>query len=106
MSAIEWKKAREAFLADKDKARIEARQRIALQVLCGEDLGTVLALDGERKEQLCKRLKRLIERERLKGAAGHWSYDLSRHIGLKQALETLKASIVENEGSLCWHTAK
>jgi len=93
MSAIEWNKEKQAFLAARDEARTEARQRVALQILCGEDLGTMLALDGERKEQLCRRLKRLIERERLKGANGHWSYDLNRHIGLKQALEALKSSM-------------
>jgi len=93
MPAIDWIKERQAFLATKDDAVMGARQRIALQILCGEDLGAALSLDRERKEQLCRRLKRLIERERLKGASGHWSYDLNRHIGLKQALETLKSSM-------------
>jgi hypothetical protein len=93
MSAIEWNKQKSAFLAAKDEAQNRARQRIALQFLCGEDLDAVLAHDDESKSRICRRLKRLIERERLKGFKGHWSYDLNRHIGLKQALESLKASI-------------
>ena len=48
------------------------------------------------KSHICRRLKRLIERERLKGVKGHWSYDLNRHIGLKQALDTLKSSMRED----------
>lgn len=93
MSTTEWNEDKRAFLGAREAARNKARQRIALQILCGEDLDTVLAFEGERKEQLCRRLKRLIERERLKGASGHWSYDLNRHIGLKQALESLKAAM-------------
>lgn len=93
MSAIEWKRERNEFLAAKDQAQSQARQRIALQILCGEDLDAVIAHDDESKSRICRRLKRLIERERLKGVKGHWSYDLNRHIGLKQALESLKASL-------------
>ncbi len=93
MSAKQWKIQTDAFLAARKEARSQARQRIALQVLCGEDLDVVMAQDDATKAQTCKRLKRLIERERLKGAAGHWSYDLNRHIGLKQALVSLKNSL-------------
>jgi len=42
---------------------------------------------------------RLIERERQKGVIGHWSYDLNRHIALKQALDRLKAALVADEPS-------
>lgn len=90
MSAAGWKRERSAFLAAREGEISGARQRLALQILCGEDLGAVLMLDNAKKERMCKRLKRLIERELLKGAKGHWSYDLNRHIGLKQALETLR----------------
>ena len=34
-------------------------------------------------------LERAIERERLRGMRRHWSYDLNRHIALKQALDSL-----------------
>jgi hypothetical protein len=97
VSAIDWNRQKIAFLKSQEQETSDARQRLALQILCGEDLSTVLLLDAAKKEHLCKRLKRLIERERLKGAAGHWSYDLNRHIGLKQALETLKISLSDSE---------
>jgi len=32
----------------------------------------------------------MIERERLRGVRKHWSYDLNRHISLKQALDRLR----------------
>ncbi len=92
MSAIEWKNQRDAFLASKDNERSLARQRAALQILCGVDLDAISMQDEETKAHMCRRLKRLIERERLKGVKGHWSYDLNRHIGLKQALDSLKAA--------------
>ena len=95
MQAIDWTKQRSAFLAAKDKHASVARQRLALQILCNADLDGLIAQDDETKSHMCRRLKRLIERERLKGVKGHWSYDLNRHIGLKHALDTLKLSILE-----------
>lgn len=91
MSIIEWKKARGAFLAAKDARDGEARQRLALQILCNVDLDELLVQDEASRTHMCRRLTRLMERERLKGTNGHWSYDLNRHIGLKQALDTLRA---------------
>jgi hypothetical protein len=32
----------------------------------------------------------MIERERQRGMRKHWSYDLNRHIALKQALDALR----------------
>ncbi len=95
MSEIDWNKQRKAFLAAKDRHISEARQRLALQIFCNADLDGLIVQDDENKSHMCRRLKRLIERERLKGAKGHWSYDLNRHIGLKQALDTLKSSMLE-----------
>jgi len=68
-------------------------QRAALQILCGIDFDTLLAAPQEKKAGAVRRLTRLIERERMKGMRGHWSYDLNRHIALKQALDKLKASM-------------
>jgi hypothetical protein len=93
MDLIDWYEQRGAFLAEKEKRASEARQRLVLQILCNTDLEQLIGSDDESKSRLCRRLKRLVERERLKGAAGHWSYDLNRHIGLKQALDTLKNSM-------------
>jgi hypothetical protein len=55
----------------------------------GEDLDQALELPPDLRARLCRRLERRIERERLRGAARHWSYDLNRHIALKQALDLL-----------------
>jgi hypothetical protein len=96
MWAIDWTKQRSAFFAAKDKHASQARQRLALQIYCNADLDGLIAQDDEAKSHICRRLKRLIERERLKGVKGHWSYDLNRHIGLKQALDTLKSSIQDD----------
>ena len=100
MSGMEWTKDRKAFLIAKEEAVNEARQRLALQILCNANLDDVIAQDEPSKLHLCRRLKRLIERERLKGMRGHWSYDLNRHIGLKQALDALKAAMFETAGPL------
>jgi hypothetical protein len=90
---MDWNKQRKTFLAAKQKQYDEARQRLALQILCNADLDGLTAQDNDSKVHMCRRLKRLIERERLKGTKGHWSYDLNRHIGLKQALDSLQASM-------------
>ncbi|MHC1549709.1 cytoplasmic protein [Phyllobacterium sp. K27] len=90
MSINEWKKEQGAFLAARDFIESEARQRLALQMFCNADLDELLAQDEASRLHMCRRLSRLIERERLKGTRGHWSYDLNRHIGLKQALDRLQ----------------
>ncbi|EJN01375.1 hypothetical protein [Phyllobacterium sp. YR531] len=91
MSMNEWKKERGAFLAAKSVREGEARQRLALQIFCNVDLDELLVQDEASRIHMCRRLTRLMERERLKGTNGHWSYDLNRHIGLKQALDALLA---------------
>lgn len=98
MPGIEWTKDQKAFLVAKQEAVNEARQRLALQILCNTNLDDVIAKDEPSKLRLCRRLKRLIERERLKGMRGHWGYDLNRHIGLKQALDRLKAAMFAEDG--------
>lgn len=91
MSICELKKERGAFLAAKEVVEGEARQRLALQIFCNVDLDQLPEQDEASRLHMCRRLTRLIERERLKGTSGHWSYDLNRHIGLKQALDRLQA---------------
>lgn len=93
MAHIDWIKERQAFLATREAERASARQRLALQIFCGENLDTIITLSAADRLNYCRRLKRLIERERIKGGKGHWSYDLNRHIGLKQALDTLQKSM-------------
>lgn len=86
-TALEQERA--AFFASRDAERASAMQRAALQIVAGIDLDRLKSGPEEEKRLAGRRLVRLIERERLKGVRGHWSYDLNRHIALKQALDAL-----------------
>ncbi len=77
------------FQARKSSETTFAGQLAALQLVCGIDLSSALAASPEEKARLQHRLRRAIERERLRGMRRHWSYDLNRHIALKQALDRL-----------------
>jgi hypothetical protein len=79
-----------AFLRDKESRTLDARQTAALQIACHIDLGEAQNADMATRARIALKLERLIERERLRGARGHWSYDLNRHIALKQALDRLR----------------
>ncbi len=85
------------FLAQRQTERATARQMAALQLVCGIDLVALKTADPTQRTLALGRIDRLIERERLKGLAGHWSYDLNRHIALKQAVQELRA--VANPGA-------
>jgi hypothetical protein len=75
-------------------AEIEnARQLAALHLACGIDLATALGAEPELKAKVIGRIRRAIERERLKGTRRHWSYDLNRHIALKQVLDRLAGAV-------------
>lgn len=39
------------------------------------------------RRRIIARLARALRAERMRGRAGHWSYDLNRHIALHQAYE-------------------
>jgi hypothetical protein len=80
---------RARFLAQKAAWADHARQTVAMQLLCGIDLSAALGSCAVEKERLAGRIRRLMERERLRGINRHWSYDLNRHIALKQALDRL-----------------
>jgi len=47
----------------------------------------VAANDAYAARALVARLARALRAERQRGRAGHWSYDLNRHIALAQALD-------------------
>ncbi|WP_181704312.1 hypothetical protein [Chthonobacter albigriseus] len=55
----------------------------------------------EAGERIVRMLARALRTERAKGRAGHWSYDLNKHLGLAQAyraeLRLLKAGRAQNE---------
>ena len=80
----------ERFLNARKTASDEARQNAALFLICGVDLKEALDSEPEQKRKIILRLDRMIERERLKGSCRHWSYDLNRHIALKQAADRLR----------------
>lgn len=81
------------FLSSRNKAAAEAAQLAALQILCGLDFKKLLNGSAKLKNAALQKISRLIERERLKGLNDHWSYDLNRHIALKQARDTLSMSL-------------
>ena len=76
----------------------------ALQLSCGIDLREAMLAGPERRTELLTRLRRAIERERLKGLRRHWSYDLNRHIALKQALDRLTPSVGSQTAARCSET--
>jgi len=80
-----------AFLKEKESRALDARQMAALQMACHFDLGEALSADPATRARIALKLERLIERERQRGARKHWSYDLNRHIALKQALDRLRS---------------
>ncbi|MDH6230085.1 hypothetical protein M2281_000657 [Mesorhizobium soli] len=81
-----------AFRTKQTAEVANARQTAALHLVCGMDLSSALTAEPEQKARLALRLERAIERERLRGMRRHWSYDLNRHIALKQALDRLRGS--------------
>lgn len=80
-----------AFKRAKAGAAAHARQVAALFHIAGIDLGDALAMPAPERTRIAARLRRLVERERQRGMQRHWSYDLNRHIALKQALDRLCA---------------
>lgn len=80
------------FAAKKEQHILHASQQAAVQILTKMDFNALLNADETHKQSAIRRLKRFIERERLKGVAKHWSYDLNKHIALKQALDRLEAT--------------
>ena len=79
-----------AFGSRQAEAAAQARQLAAMQLLCGIDLSMAHDAGSDFKVGLARRIERIIERERLKGMRRHWSYDLNRHIALKQVLDQLR----------------
>lgn len=90
MTTLEKEKA--AFLRNRSEAAVEARGMVAFLLATGIDLSAALASAPPYRRAVLAKVDRLIERERLKGVRGHWSYDLNRHIALKQARDRLASS--------------
>ncbi|MCR5858885.1 cytoplasmic protein [Mesorhizobium sp. J428] len=85
------------FRQQKDEFERQARQTAAFFLISGIDLAAALAATGIERRRIAARIARLMERERLKGMRRHWSYDLNRHIALKQALDRLAAQDPRSE---------
>ncbi|MCX7304513.1 MAG: cytoplasmic protein [Hyphomicrobiales bacterium] len=95
-----------AFLRDRNTAALQAGQLAALQIACHLDLAGALQAEGATRARIVLKLERMIERERLRGARRHWSYDLNRHIALKQALDRLRPGAARPEKPVARHGAK
>lgn len=87
------RKEAEVFRRQKEQRHGEALQTAALFLISGIDLNDALKTSGKDRLAVLSRIGRLIERERLKGVRRHWSYDLNRHIALKQAYDRLKQTL-------------
>jgi hypothetical protein len=87
-----------SFGAQKAAETENASQLAALHLACGIDLAAALTAGPDLKLRFIRRIERSIERERLKGVSRHWSYDLNRHIALKQALDRLMGSAETRHG--------
>ncbi len=49
--------------------------------------------DPAMRRVLLRRLSRALRAERNRGRAGHWTYDLNRHIGLAQAYSAERSAL-------------
>jgi hypothetical protein len=54
--------------------------------LIGIDPGILSGGEAMPKAVIVEKLKRALRAERQRAKAGHWTYDLNRHIALRQAL--------------------
>jgi hypothetical protein len=55
--------------------------------------GEIEARDPRTRRAILARLARALRAERNRGRAGHWTYDLNRHIALKQAYLAERAAL-------------
>ena len=81
------------FRQRKDDRQRDTVVMVTLLLLGRLDLATVLASPAGERRHVLVRVERLLERERLRGARRHWSYDLNRHIALKQARDRLRETL-------------
>ena len=88
---------RQIFIEKRKEDTLHAAQSFALQMSCGIDLLQISAATTETKAIIATKLNRLIKRERLKGLNKHWSYDINRHIALKQVQRRILNMIASDE---------
>jgi hypothetical protein len=62
------------------------RSRMLVRLLpIGPD--EIAGSEPETTRRIVLKLARALRAERARGSAGHWTYDLNRHVGLMQALK-------------------
>ena len=81
------------FRRRKTEESREAQSRAALRLSCGIDLPELGDTPRSDLSDILCRVARAIQRERLKGLQKHWSYDLNRHIALKQARDDIQLAL-------------
>lgn len=82
-----------AFKGARQIEVMHAQQMVALRLVCGMDLSKALDSGPAVAAAYATKVRRLLERERIRGAQRHWSYDLNRHIALKQVLDRLQSAV-------------
>lgn len=90
------------FTEARQRQQEAARRCAAFFIMTGIDLAVALASRGDERARILLRVERLLERERLKGARRHWSYDLNRHIALKDALDQLRGGQIRRRAGKAW----
>lgn len=83
---------------ESERAGAQTRHQIDLLVLrlTGHDLAFVEKSEASDKRQWLRTIQRHLTRERNKGLARHWAYDLNRHMALTAARDTMRA-LLEKE---------
>ncbi len=77
------------FRRIQEETKAAAQANAALLKIAGLDLDDALSGGPGTGRDLRIKIKRLLERERLKGLSRNPNYDLAKHIGLKSAFDIL-----------------
>ena len=82
-----------------DAGVLRYRRREMLPRLLSVSPVDIEDISEEYTKKLCLRLLSALRRERSRGRAGHWSYDLNRHIGLLQAYRAERRTLRRKAGT-------
>ena len=77
-------RAADAVIANGSKAYDRARMLVRLLPVGPDEIA---GNEPETTRRIVLKLARALRAERARGRAGHWTYDLNRHIGLMQAMQ-------------------
>jgi len=87
---LELRREAEAHAMCRAARERHAARLVAFRLATGLDLEAALSSSGSEIRRAILRVERLLERERQRGWARHWRYDLNRHIALGEALGELR----------------